>query len=90
MNVEIVYCAPCGYLNRAVSLAGKILEQRDEDVVALTLVPSDMGVFDVSVGGAVVFSKDRTGRFPEPDDITKHIPQGAGRELPEGASCPLP
>lgn len=90
MKVEITYCAPCGYLSRAVALAGKVLEARDDDIESLALIPSDMGVFDVAVGDRVVFSKDRTGRFPEPDEVTRHIPQIGLRTLADGAACPLP
>jgi selT/selW/selH-like putative selenoprotein len=31
------------------------------------------GVFDVTVDGALVFSKDRTGRFPDPGEVTSLI-----------------
>lgn len=33
------------------------------------LTPGGGGVFDVSVDGRLVYSKHRTGRFPEPDEV---------------------
>ncbi|MBI4515001.1 MAG: SelT/SelW/SelH family protein [Deltaproteobacteria bacterium] len=39
------------------------------------LVPGKDGVFDVRVDGAVVFSKHRVGRFPEPGEVERAIEQ---------------
>lgn len=33
------------------------------------LVEGSNGVFDVVVDGKLIFSKHRTGRFPEPEEI---------------------
>ncbi len=35
----------------------------------LRLVPGEDGVFDVTVDGEIVFSKHKTGRFPEPGEV---------------------
>jgi len=37
--------------------------------VVATLVPGSGGVFDVTVDGAVIFSKKSVGRFPEEGEI---------------------
>lgn len=42
---------------------------------ALTLIPSDGGVFEVSVNGALVHSKQATDRFPEEDAIMRAVEQ---------------
>ena len=39
----------------------------------LVLVPSDGGRFEVSVDGKQIFSKLQTGRFPEYQEIRKHL-----------------
>jgi selenoprotein W-related protein len=39
----------------------------------LILVPSDGGRFEVSVDGKQVFSKLKTGRFPEYAEIQKFV-----------------
>jgi selenoprotein W-related protein len=39
----------------------------------LVLIPSDGGRFEVSVDSKLVFSKLKTGRFPEFDEIRKHL-----------------
>jgi len=33
------------------------------------LVPGTDGVFDVHVGGDLVFTKSMLGRYPEPEDV---------------------
>jgi selenoprotein W-related protein len=37
------------------------------------LIPGSGGVFDVTVDGKLVFSKQRTGRFPEAGEVEKLI-----------------
>ena len=39
----------------------------------VTLTPGSGGVFDVNIDGKNVFSKQKEGRFPEPDEIVKKI-----------------
>ena len=51
---------------RATSLAAAIRERFSIDA---TLVRGHSGVFDVSVDGKRIFSKNETGRFPEEDEI---------------------
>jgi selT/selW/selH-like putative selenoprotein len=41
--------------------------------VEARLVAGSDGVFDVNVDGKLVYSKDSTGRFPEPGEVTKII-----------------
>jgi len=54
--------------------------------VDAVLIKGSGGVFDVRVDGALVFSKHREGRFPEPGEIVRRISarQGAGDR--EGSS----
>jgi len=41
--------------------------------VASELIPGGNGVYDVVVDGALIFSKDRVGRFPEDGEICREI-----------------
>ena len=56
-TVEIEYCVPCGYLNRASDLSEHLLSTFGEDLDSVALVTGDHGVFEVSVDGEVVFRK---------------------------------
>ena len=40
---------------------------------SIKLIPSDGGRFEVSIDGKLVFSKLKTGRFPDYQEIRKHI-----------------
>jgi selenoprotein W-related protein len=37
--------------------------------VESTLIPGSGGVFEVTIGGKMIFSKKSVGRFPEPGEI---------------------
>jgi selenoprotein W-related protein len=41
--------------------------------VQATLVAGSGGVFDVLVDGRLVYSKDQTGRFPDPGEIVEKL-----------------
>ena len=49
------------------------MTQLKDRLKQLVLVPSDGGRFEVSVNGKLVFSKLEMGRFPEFDEIRKHL-----------------
>jgi predicted Rdx family selenoprotein len=50
-------------------LAARILDEHEDTVGAVTVVPGANGVFDVEVDGDVVFTKSMLGRYPDPDDV---------------------
>lgn len=41
----------------------------------IQLTKGSGGVFDVTVDGRLIFSKQRGGRFPELDEVLSQIPQ---------------
>ncbi|WP_254537356.1 SelT/SelW/SelH family protein [Halomarina litorea] len=53
--VEIEYCVPCGFLNRAVDVQRALLTNFGERLDRVALVTGDHGVFRVSVDGEAVF-----------------------------------
>ena len=57
--VEIEYCVPCGYLNRAEDVQHVILSNFGEQLDAVTLRTGDHGVFTVSVDDETVFDKSQ-------------------------------
>lgn len=54
-TVDIEYCVPCGYLDRALTLQRAILETFGQSVERAALVTGDGGVFRVSVDGERVW-----------------------------------
>lgn len=72
-EVTIRYCAPCRYLPKAIQDADAILKEFGGTLSALRLVPGDHGVYDVAVDGTVVFSLEKTMRFPESSELIQEI-----------------
>jgi len=50
-------------------LAEDLLENHASLIEAVTIVPSDGGVFDVRIDGKTVYSMFDTGRFPTSQEI---------------------
>ena len=49
----------------------KLLKEFKWEIAGLRLVPSDGGRFEVSINGELVYSKLKTGRFPEYGEVQK-------------------
>lgn len=58
---------------RAASLAEILKDKYKDDLSAVDIVPSSGGAFEVSVDGDLVYSKLKTGRFPDPKEVTEAI-----------------
>jgi len=56
-TVEIEYCVPCGFLNRAEDVQHALLTTFGEKLDAVVLKTGANGVFTVSVDGETVFDK---------------------------------
>jgi selT/selW/selH-like putative selenoprotein len=52
-----------------VSLRNALKKEFGSQVEPVTLERSSGGVFDVLVGGKAVYSKFKTGRFPNDEDV---------------------
>jgi selenoprotein W-related protein len=77
-QIEVEYCATCGFLPRATWMAQEILASHKADVAGVNLLPSDGGIFVVRIDGAVVFSNKEQGRFPETREIRDAIRAALG------------
>lgn len=56
-EVEIEYCVPCGFLDRAEDVQHALLTTFGERLDAVTLRTGDEGVFRVTADGEPVFDK---------------------------------
>jgi selenoprotein W-related protein len=54
-----------------------LLEFEDR-IEKVTLIPSEGGVFEVSVNGDLVFSKYRLGRHAEPGELIQKVGEKLG------------
>ena len=50
-------------------LADDMLQKFETEIESLTLVPSNGGRYEISVNGQLIYSKLKTGRFPEPGEV---------------------
>jgi len=70
-HVKIVYCRPCGYLDRALDLARDVLSYFENTMVELE--QGSNGIFDIYLNGNLIFSRYKERRFPQNEEILKEI-----------------
>ena len=51
----------------------QLLEEFEDSIDGITLIPSQGGVFEVEVDGDLIYSKKATGRHAEYDDVARPI-----------------
>ncbi len=79
IDVKIVYCRPCKYMDRALDLTRDILSYFEEANVEL--VQGDRGIFDVYVNDELIFSRYSQKRFPEHQEILQEISKRLQKSL---------
>jgi selenoprotein W-related protein len=47
----------------------RILEEWEQVIDAVEVVPGAGGIFDVHLDGELLFTKAMLGRYPEPEDV---------------------
>ncbi|MFB6102699.1 MAG: SelT/SelW/SelH family protein [Haloplanus sp.] len=62
-DVEIEYCVPCGFLDRAEDVQHALLTSLGEDLDSVALVTGEKGVFRISVDGETIYDKDEDGDY---------------------------
>ena len=70
-TVEIEYCVPCGFLERAEEIQHALLGQFGDRLDRVALVTGDRGVLTVAVDGAVVW--DKADDDYDVDAITRRV-----------------
>ena len=70
-TVEIEYCVPCGFLERAERIQHALLEQFGDRLDRVALVTGDRGVLTVAVDGDVVW--DKADDEYDVDAITRRV-----------------
>ena len=57
-HVEIEYCVPCGFRDRALDVQQAILNGLETELDSVSLVMGDHGVFKVRLDEEVIYDKD--------------------------------
>ena len=47
----------------------RLLDELEDELSTVEVVPGANGIFDVHVDGTLVFTKAMLGRYPDPDDV---------------------
>ena len=66
MDIKINYCSVWNYEPRAAGLADAL---KKEIGISSELIPGSNGVYDVIMDEKIIYSKNRTKRFPDNDEI---------------------
>lgn len=82
-RVEITYCRQCRWLLRAAWMAQELLTTFDLEIGEMALVPGTGGIFEVRVGGELVWSRKEKGRFPDLKELKQLVRDrvAPGRDL---------
>ena len=62
-DVEIEYCVPCGFLDRAEAVQRALLTSLGDDLDSVALVTGEHGVFRVDVDGDTIYEKAEDGDY---------------------------
>ena len=72
-RVAITYCTQCRWLLRAGWMAQELLTTFDTELCEVALIPGSGGVFEVRIGGELVWSRKVQGRFPEAKELKQRV-----------------
>lgn len=73
-TIIIEYCPKCRWLLRAAWMAQELLTTFQEDLHAVTLVPSEIaGRYTVHLEGQLLWDRKRENGFPEPKELKKRV-----------------
>lgn len=70
-EIEIEYCVPCGFLDRAEEMQHAVLEQFGDRIDRVSLVTGDHGVLTVAVDGERVWDKSEDEY--DVDEVTRRV-----------------
>ena len=54
-------------------MAEELLHDNHATLSGITLVPSSGGVYEITLGDRLIFSKKATGKFPDPDEVKQAV-----------------
>ncbi|QMU56403.1 MAG: SelT/SelW/SelH family protein [Candidatus Mycalebacterium zealandia] len=83
-KIKIEYCVQCGWLLRAGWMAQELLSTFGDKIGELALVPSSGGVFRVSVGDGIVWSRENNGGFPSAAELKRLVRDRVAPDMPLG------
>jgi len=77
-HVSIEYCVPCDYSAHAFRATAEIMGHYQHVIDRLELITGSNGAFEVTVDGAILFSKKEVERHPKPGELLQLFKKVAG------------
>jgi selenoprotein W-related protein len=71
--IQIRYCTQCRWMLRAAWMAQELLTTFEQDIDSVALAPGAGGVFDITVGGSLIWSRQDAGRFPDIKELKQLV-----------------
>lgn len=72
--VRIEYCQKCRWMLRAAWMAQELLSAFDQELGGVTLAPGEeAGVFDISIGSQLIWSRKLQNRFPDIKELKQLV-----------------
>lgn len=88
-RVSIEYCPRCGWLLRSAWLAQELLTSFEQDLGAVSLVPSPTsGQFRICVDDAQVWCRSVDGGFPQAAELKRRVRDRVAPGRPLGHNDP--
>ena len=72
-HVTIAYCTQCNWLLRSSWMAQELLSTFSMELGSVTLVPGTGGIFEIRLGGDLVWERKRDGGFPDIRELKKMV-----------------
>ena len=73
-TITIEYCPKCHWLLRAAYMAQEFLTTFQEELGAVTLLPSEIsGRYTIKVGTEIIFDRKEFGGFPEIKELKQLV-----------------
>jgi len=72
-RVEIRYCTQCRWMLRAAWMAQELLTTFEQELGSVALTPGAGGIFEVTIDGNSIWSRQETGRFPDIKELKQLV-----------------
>ena len=72
-QVIVEFCMQWNYAPKAASFAEELFTHFRRDIEKMELIPSSGGVFEVTVNGEKIYSKEESGVFPDIKELIKYM-----------------
>ena len=72
-HIEIEFCRQCRYHMRAAWWVAELFNQYAGKLAKIELVDGETGAFEIKLNGELIYSKLKTGKFPEFEELKETI-----------------